>query len=189
MDQRHSRRSFFTIAAALGGAACLGRCAFAMGEVEDEELKALREQLAIEFQKRQVRDRMVLFEKLIAKYGKGIIVDVEKSTIEETRKRLAEADLEKRDLDSVKAFLWDQLGEGFTFSCIEDSPTRLEYKVTRCFLAEEVAKYGMPELGAAFYCAWDVGFCQGLNPNIVFKRTKTLMRGDACCNHRYELET
>jgi len=43
------------------------------------------------------------------------------------------------------------------------------------------------DIGSAFYCAYDYGFCSGLNPHIVFSRTKTLMSGDDCCNHNYEL--
>ncbi len=59
--------------------------------------------------------------------------------------------------------------------------------MNRCFPAEAAAKHKMPELGYAFYCAWDEGFCQGLNPKIRFTRTKVLMNGDVCCNHTYEL--
>jgi len=59
--------------------------------------------------------------------------------------------------------------------------------VTRCFLADEAAAHGMPELAHAFYCAWDEGFCQGLSPKISFIRTQTLMNGDPCCDHAYEL--
>ena len=39
------------------------------------------------------------------------------------------------------------------------------------------------ELGFAYYCAYDYGFCQGLNPALQFSRTKTLMQGADSCDH------
>jgi hypothetical protein len=153
----------------------------------DEERERLQRQLSLEMQTRQAADRMRLFKKLVAKYGSGIVTDVEAHTIEQTRERMQAADLERRDLAAVKSLLWDDLGEGFTFRCVEDTPTRLAYEVTGCFLATEVARHDAARLGQAFYCAWDIGFCQGLNPRIRFTRTKTLMAGDPVCNHTYEL--
>ncbi len=186
MDDRQSRRNFLKLAAVSGGALCCGG-PFAAAEISDEERAALSSQLALRFQKREAHGRMVLFEKLIAKYGEGIIRDVEANTIEETRKLYQGSRFTQRDLAGVKAYLWDHLTEGFEFTAVEDTPQRLAYRVTSCFLAETVAEQGRPELGHAFYCAWDEGFCSGLNPAIKFTRTKTLMRGDDCCNHTYEL--
>jgi hypothetical protein len=53
--------------------------------------------------------------------------------------------------------------------------------------AELAKKIGGEEIGFALTCAWDYGFCRGLNPEIKFTRTKTLMMGDDCCNHTYRL--
>jgi len=181
-----TRRELLRTAATAAGATCLGARLVDAAATTDE-IARVRAELSLEFQRRQLSDRMVLFRKLVAKYGDGLIRDVELNTIEETRSRLEKADLETRDLTGVKRYLWDHLGEGFEFVCLEDHPTRLAYKVTRCFLAEEVAKFGQSRLGFAFYCAWDVGFCQGLNPRITFTRTQTLMAGDPCCNHAYQL--
>jgi hypothetical protein len=186
MTRRSSRRCFVQLAALGGGAFCLGPSTVRAGATE-EELKTLREELAIKLQTRQVDERMVLFKRLVAKYGKALIAEVEANTVEQARTRFASADLEHRDLEGVKQYLWNHLGQGFDFETVEDTPTRLAFKVKRCFLAEAVAEHGAPELGHAFYCAWDEGFCQGLNPKIRFTRTKTLMAGQGCCDHTYEL--
>jgi hypothetical protein len=53
--------------------------------------------------------------------------------------------------------------------------------------ADEFRKHAAAEVGYSFYCCWDYGFCQGLNPHIKFTRTKTLMQGDDCCDHTYDL--
>lgn len=160
--------------------------AFAQDEVPD--LEAVKEDLALKLQTREAQDRARLFKKLVAQYGDGILELVKADTIETTRRRLAEADLSQRDLSGVKAYLWDHLGKGFAVTCVVDTPTKLAYKVHKCFLAEAMREQGAADSGFAFYCAYDVGFCEGLNPKIGFTRTKTLMQGDAYCDHTYEFE-
>jgi hypothetical protein len=61
-------------------------------------------------------------------------------------------------------------------------------KVTRCMWANMWRKFGAEDIGYVFQCCWDYGFCQGLNPAIEFTRTKTLMQGDDCCDHTYDLK-
>ena len=186
MVESQSRRRFLQAAlVGCGSLCCTGPMAVAA--VTDEELGKLRQELSVEFQTRQVADRVALFRRLVAAYGRSVIDDVEQFTIEHTRGQLAAAELEHRDLAGVTAYLWDHLGAGFEFRCVENTPNRLAYEVTGCFLAAEYARHDARELGAAFNCAWDHGFCQGLNPKIRFTRTKTLMAGDPVCNHAYEL--
>jgi hypothetical protein len=60
-------------------------------------------------------------------------------------------------------------------------------KARKCPYAEAMRRHGAAELGFAYSCAYDIGFCQGLNPAIRFTRTKTLMMGDSICDHTYEL--
>jgi len=151
-------------------------------------MEEMRREMAVTFQTRQVDSRMRLFAKLITKHGPELVDDVKNHIIEETAARFAETEFDQRDLAGVKAYLWEGLGTGFSFECVEDSPSRLSYRVHRCFLAEAAAKHNLPELGYAFYCAWDEGFCRGLNPRIKFTRTQTLMQGDPCCDHTYQLD-
>jgi hypothetical protein len=187
LAQDNSRRCFLKIAMASGGALCLGAPS-ARADLSEAETKALRDEMALTFANRQARDRMRLFTRLVKKYGDELVSDVETATIEDIRNRMQRPDIVDRGLEGVKAYLWDTLGHGFEFDVVEDTPTALEYRVTRCHLAEAVAEHGgTPELGHAFYCAWDLGFCQGLNPDIRFTRDQTLMQGDSCCNHRYEV--
>ncbi|MFN2243355.1 MAG: L-2-amino-thiazoline-4-carboxylic acid hydrolase [Anaerolineae bacterium] len=41
------------------------------------------------------------------------------------------------------------------------------------------------EIGYAIQCHRDHADCQGFSPRIVLNRSKTLMQGDDCCNHRF----
>jgi hypothetical protein len=127
---------------------------------------------------------------LQARFGAGVVEVVRQSTIDSARQEMAEAALAKgrRGLPAVKRTLWDQLGGKVEFTVVEDGPEKLAYKVTRCRYAETVRKAGgTSEQGFALLCAYDIGYCQGLNPKLTFTRTKTLMAGDDCCNHTYEL--
>jgi hypothetical protein len=70
----------------------------------------------------------------------------------------------------------------------QQTPDFLKLRVTQCLFADAMRKHGAAKVGLAFYCAYDFGFCEGLNPKIDFARTKTLMEGDAFCDHAYELK-
>jgi hypothetical protein len=141
----------------------------------DEQLKA------------QMAHRASLFRKLIDRFGSGVLDVVTNHTMETTRERLVAADLDRRDLDTVMEILWDQMVEGTEFELEERTNEVLRLRVTKCFFADEMKRLAATDIGDAFYCAYDFGFCQGLNPAIRFTRTKSLMSGDDCCNHTYEL--
>lgn len=132
-------------------------------------------------------NRATLVRKLVDRFGSDVLDVVSQHTIEQARVALEEADLAQRDLDSVMELLWDQMGSGTEFKVVERSPEVLKISVTKCLFADEMRRLGAADIGSAFYCSYDRGFCQGLNRAIRFTRTKTLMAGDECCNHTYEL--
>jgi len=142
----------------------------------------------IERLKAQMAERATLFRKLVDEYGPALLDVVSAHTIETTRARLQSADLDRRDLDTVMEILWDQMVDGTEFEVEERTDRVLRLRVTKCLFAEEMRRLGAADIGDAFYCAYDLGFCEGLNPAIRFTRTKTLMNGDACCDHTYELD-
>jgi hypothetical protein len=96
-------------------------------------------------------------------------------------------ELPQRDLQAMIDILWDQVGPDLDFTIEEQTPDHMKMCVTRCMWADEFCKLDAADIGYAFYCASDYGYCQGLNPAITFSRTKTLMQGDDCCDHTYDL--
>ena len=143
--------------------------------------------MVIDRLKTEMGERVALFRKLVDRFGAGILDAVSQHTIEQARARLETADLERRDLDAVMELLWDQMPEDTEFTVEERSPELLKIRVTKCLFAGEMRRLGAADIGSAFYCSYDHGFCLGLNPAIRFTRTKTLMRGDDSCNHTYAL--
>jgi hypothetical protein len=69
---------------------------------------------------------------------------------------------------------------------VEDTETVLELSMTECLTAVVFREEGAADIGYATVCHADFALPQGFNPKIRLVRTKTLMEGDDCCNHRYE---
>jgi len=136
----------------------------------------------------QMQERAALFRKLVDRFGSGVLDVVAQETASRAQAAPESANLERRDLESVMEILWDQMVEGTEFEVLERSVKRLELRVTRCLFADEMRRLDAADIGDVFYCAYDAGFCRGLSPAIRFTRTKTLMAGDDCCNHTYEME-
>jgi hypothetical protein len=75
-----------------------------------------------------------------------------------------------------------------TFQIIEDTPRAFEAKVTECLWAKTYRDFNAADLGYILSCYADFSSAEAFNPKMRLIRTKTLMQGDDCCNHRYVLE-
>ena len=76
-----------------------------------------------------------------------------------------------------------------TFEIVEDTPTTFEGKVTECIWAKTFRDFKAPDIGYAMICHPDFAMASAYNPKLKLTRTKTLMQGHDCCNHRYVMET
>jgi hypothetical protein len=72
-----------------------------------------------------------------------------------------------------------------TREIVEDTPQAFELKVTECLWAKTFREMGAADIGYLLLCHTDYADCQGFNPKITLTRSKTLMQGDDCCNHRF----
>lgn len=68
---------------------------------------------------------------------------------------------------------------------IEDSENAFEMKITECLTEQVFRDSDALDLGYACVCHADFGLPVGIHPKLKLIRTKTLMQGHACCNHRY----
>jgi hypothetical protein len=75
-----------------------------------------------------------------------------------------------------------------TLEIVEDTPQAFEVKVSECLWAKTFREMGAADLGTSLICHRDYADCQGFNPHITMSRSKTLMQGDDCCNHRFVWE-
>ena len=74
------------------------------------------------------------------------------------------------------------------YDVLEDSRKRFAVRIRKCKYADFYKGEGSPEIGYAMHCALDFGEAEAYWPGVSLTRTKTLMQGDDCCNHCYELK-
>jgi hypothetical protein len=75
-----------------------------------------------------------------------------------------------------------------TRETVEDTTQAFELKVTECLWAKTFREMRAADIGYLLLCNTDYADCQGFNPKITLIRSKTLMQGDDCCNHRFVWE-
>ena len=71
---------------------------------------------------------------------------------------------------------------------VEDSDTVHEIKATKCLWQDIFCRMGAGDIGYATICHGDFFSCKARHPKITLYRTKTLMEGHDCCNHRWVYE-
>jgi predicted ArsR family transcriptional regulator len=104
--------------------------------------------------------------------------------IEREWRQIAEAH-GRNDIQGMKDTLWKRvLEEGIEYD-VSDTEEGTQFKVTRCPLAEMARELGAEDWGFICYCADDPPIVAGFNPDMGFRRTKTLMQGDDYCDHFY----
>jgi hypothetical protein len=74
--------------------------------------------------------------------------------------------------------------EGWSIDQIEQSDKSIAFTIHRCFYLDVLTAYGAPELTAMFCRLDDLAYA-ALSPSIRWERTKTLGRGDDCCDFRW----
>jgi len=158
--------------------------------MRNEEIEQLRELLA---QKDQLllMSRAGLAMALVDHFGEEaeeVIKTFLKEGARDWAAQAAEADKRagrKNDIQGLMNFLWEPLRrEGFEFTYRQDE-RGYQMKVTRCPVAEIAKALQLEKWGFIFHCGGDELICEGYNPEIAFKRTKTLMEGDDYCDHSY----
>jgi hypothetical protein len=113
-----------------------------------------------------------------------------KASAQETKQRAAK--LPQRDLAALLAPLrsrdplWAHV---LTWEMVEETEKVAAIKVTECLWAKTFREAGAADIGYAAVCHPDFAAAPAFNPQMKMLRTKTLMQGHDCCNHRWTLET
>jgi len=77
------------------------------------------------------------------------------------------------------------VGKTIVREVVEDSKHVFEMKITECLTEVVFREMDALDFGYACVCHADFGLPVGINPKLKLIRTKTLMQGHDCCNHRY----
>ena len=74
--------------------------------------------------------------------------------------------------------------EGWDIEWVEVSRDEIRFDISRCFYMDMLVAYDAPELARA-YCRTDDLIYDGISPYARWERTRTLGRGDDCCDFRF----
>lgn len=149
---------------------------------KEELLSAINNTRKMEFQARV--DDLKALKEAFGEQVTSIILSERGKKVETQWAQIAQ-EVGRNDIQALKDTLWKWVQEvGFEFTS-EDTPEGTQFTVTRCPIADMAREINEADWGYTCYCADDPHIVAGFNQEIGFKRTKTLMEGDDCCNHFY----
>ena len=70
----------------------------------------------------------------------------------------------------------------------ENTDSVFEVKINECLWAKTFQENNASDIGFSCICYPDFAAAQAFNPKMKLIRTKTLMQGHDCCNHRWIME-
>jgi hypothetical protein len=194
-----SRRKLFSILPA-GAAACLGcvgaaRCAAQAGGPRPEHSWAEKADMTWEeiFRFAFQRNFIPYMKALAAEIGnEKFIRMLQETTSERARKGMAGRSVAKRDLAAWAAGMRSPsplYQHALVYEIVEDTAQAFEFRISQCLWAKAFREENAADIGYASICHPDFAVASGFNPKLKLIRTKTLMQGHDCCNHRYVMES
>ncbi|MFW9990751.1 MAG: L-2-amino-thiazoline-4-carboxylic acid hydrolase [Candidatus Odinarchaeota archaeon] len=153
----------------------------------------------LEEQKKQFRrilfkQKCELADAMQERFGSGardVILQWVKADTLKAWSLLAEKELaagRKNDIANLIRLLWEPTKKDFSFT-VEEKNGGTQIYCNHCPLATLAKELDFTRWGYDYYCSSDEWIVEGFNPEIGFKRTKTLMEGDDCCDHFYYIKS
>ncbi|MHA2190597.1 MAG: L-2-amino-thiazoline-4-carboxylic acid hydrolase [Candidatus Thorarchaeota archaeon] len=98
-----------------------------------------------------------------------------------------------RKITSFKEFkdFWKESSAGEYFSHVtsvefpHETDTEFHCTYSECLYAKTFRDLDAAELGYIMVCHPDFNFTESLSPNLSLERTRTLMEGHDCCDHKF----
>lgn len=182
----------------LGGGRCLLGCAQAQDKPQTPSPKHKFQGDAglsfAEVWKSTYADYIPIWRGIEKEMGSEKFVAMIKRVIDEVAGRQSAELAKKLGKNDLAAYVQDMKKPGafwqnvLTFEIVEDAPKAFEVKITECLWAKTYRDANAADLGYLLSCYGDYASAKGFNPKMRMIRTKTLMQGDAFCNHRYIIE-
>lgn len=191
-----SRRELFSIlpAGAAGCFGCLGaaRCNAqaqppAQSWTEESDMSWV-EIFRFAFQQNYIPTMKALAARIGNKKLVGMLQEI---TSESARRGMAGRPAGARDFATWVAGMKSPpplFQHALVYEIVEDTDRAFEFRISQCLWAKAFREEGAAEIGYAAVCYPDFAVANAFNPKLKLLRTKTLMQGDDCCNHRYVME-
>lgn len=150
-----------------------------------EQLKAF-----IRSEKRHLDEKAEIFQALVESLGEQAVDVILRVKGERTRRQwhgIAEQQAEN-GIDDLVRVLWKSAPPGFFEFTVEKHGEETHMRVTKCLFSHIATELGVNEWGFRLFCEDDPHIVEGFNPEMGFRRSKTLMEGHDCCDHCYWLK-
>lgn len=148
----------------------------------------------------EMRQRIAMIKEKVDQAGPAVLEAIDQrnhESIVPEWKAIAEKQAEA-NIETLVDVLWNQIcrPDGLEFVVAQAVPgEKIQMHCTYCPWVEIAKAAGSTEVGYTLFCGTDPhmveGFNQAIGPEgrkIKFSRTKTLMQGDAYCDHCYAYE-
>ena len=193
-----SRRDFAAKVVSGCALCCLGPQRLLAASESDEEPLAQQDKHKFEEERRITNARLMqkVYRPLIL-ISEQLEKDIGKDELLTMLKRASHAGAVQmgkrmsRRFTSLQAFAGlfkdenSDLSKALVREIVEDSDKVFEMRVTECLVHHVFKQANALDLGYACVCHGDFGLPVGIHPKFKLIRTKTLMQGHDCCNHRY----
>lgn len=147
---------------------------------KSEDIKKIQEQADS-----HARSLVAIVRAVERKYGEEGKNAVKEAWLEEVYyrpwKKIGES-VKKNDVQTLAKLIEEGCFGTHEWERVVDEPNRVAYKFTKCRWAEIFKELGATDIGK-WFCDSDPVYVKAFNPNIKFKRTKTLMDGCEYCDH------
>jgi hypothetical protein len=128
------------------------------------------------------RDHLIpILKELSKRYPRKEFLEMMKETASDAFTRKDVMDKTNNNLNHV---FWKHVIER---EIVEDSNTAFELKITKCLWEKVYREVDATDLGYAIVCHPDFAKAETCDQKLI--RTKTLMQGHDCCNHRWIYKT
>ena len=128
------------------------------------------------------RDHLIpILKELSTRYPKEEFLEIMQEAASQAFTRKDVMDKSNNNLNQV---FWKHVIER---EVVEDSETAFELKITKCLWEKVYREAGATDLGYAIVCHTDFATAEASGQTLI--RSKTLMQGDDCCNHRWVYNT
>jgi hypothetical protein len=199
-----NRRQFLATVVPACAIACLG-CSTALAQTEGktpargdeapEDVHPFDVEYPRKLTYRQVigaryRGSIRMAKALQEEMGREKTIEFLKSTTSQRMLDYGKSQAEKTDDHSLHSYTEqfrnvDSYKNTLVMEIVEDTDKAFELKVTECLWASIFRDAEAGEIGFAMVCHGDYDWAEGFDKRIQLVRDKTLMQGDAICNHRY----
>jgi len=194
-----SRRELFTIfpAGAVGCLGCIGARLSAAQAPAQAAAPTWTEKAEMTyegvFRFAFQRNYIPIMKAIAEQIGKEkLLIMLQETTSDQARKGMARRPATQRDFATWTAGLRSPdplFKHALVATIVEDSPQAFEFRVSHCLWAKAFRESDAADIGYAGVCYPDFAVANAFNPKLKLVRTKTLMQGHDCCDHRYVMES